>query len=63
MVSEIQPEWIFLQHVNCDTRDSFAGVEKMISETFLPRLFFRKNKTLSPVVGALNTMLVRKAGL
>ena len=35
----------------------------MIQETFLPRLFFGKAKNISPVVGALSTMLVKKAGL
>ena len=39
------------------------GVEKMIRENFLPRLLFGKTKTLSPFVGALNTMPVKKAGL
>ena len=32
----------------------------MIRETFLPHLFFREKKTLSPIVGALSTMLVKK---
>ena len=35
----------------------------MIWETFLPRLFFGKTKTLSPIVGALSTMPVKKSGL
>ena len=35
----------------------------MIRETFLPRIFFGKTKNLSPVLGALSTMLVRKARL
>ena len=35
----------------------------MIRETFLPRIFFQKTKTLSPIVGSLCTMLARKAGL
>ena len=51
------------QRVTWDTRDSFAGVEKMICKTFLPRLFFGKTKHLSPIVGALSTMLTRKDGL
>ena len=63
MVRAIQSEWIFLQCVTWDTRDAFVGVEKMIQETFLPRLFFGKAKNISPVVGALSTMLVKKAGL
>ena len=41
----------------------FSGVEKIIQETFLPRLFFRKAKTLSPIIEALSTMLVKKSGL
>ena len=44
-------------------RDAFTGAEKMIQETFLPHILFRKTKTLSPIVGALSTMSVRKAGL
>ena len=35
----------------------------MICETFLPRLFFGKTKTLSPIVGALSMMTVKKSGL
>ena len=35
----------------------------MIWETFLPRLFFRNTKTLSPIVGALSTTPIKKAGL
>ena len=46
-----------------DTGDAFAGVEKIIQETFLPHLFLRKTKTLSLVVGALITMPVNKYGL
>ena len=38
-------------------------MEKIIRETFLPRIFFGKTKNLSPVLGALSTMLVRKARL
>ena len=47
VVRSIQSEWIFLQRVTWDTGDEFAGVEKMIRETFLPRLFFGKTKTLT----------------
>ena len=39
------------------------GVEKMIQENVLPLIFFGKTKTLSPIVGALSTMLVKKFGL
>ena len=35
----------------------------MIGETFLPRLFFGKTKTLSPAVGFISNMTVRKDGL
>ena len=35
----------------------------MIQETFLPRIFFGKTKTLSPIVGYLSAMPVNKAVL
>ena len=35
----------------------------MIQENFLPRLFFRKTKTLSPIVGTLSTVLIKMARL
>ena len=54
---------MFIQRVTWDTGDAFAGVEKIIRETFLPCLFFGKTKTISPVVGALSTMPVKKAVL
>ena len=63
MVHVIQLEWIFLQHVTWDTEDSFAGVEKTVPETFLPHLFLRNTKTVSPAVGYLSTILVSKSGL
>ena len=31
---------------------AFGGFEKVVRETFLPRLFFDRSKTLPPVVGA-----------
>ena len=40
----IQSELIFLQRVTIDMGGAFAGVEKMIWETFLPRLLFGKTK-------------------
>ena len=46
VVHAIQQEWIFLQHVTWDKGYVFAGVDKMIRETFLPHIFFRKKKTL-----------------
>ena len=63
MVDAIQLEWIFLQRITWGTGDAFAGVEKIIRETFLPRLFFRKTKTLSIIVGYLSTMPFNKSGL
>ena len=63
VVRVIQPEWIFLQFVTWDTGDAFTGVEKMIWETFLSRLFFGKTKTLSLIVGYLSTIPVKKSGL
>ena len=63
MVRAIQSEWIFLQRVTWDTGDAFVGVEKMIQENFLYRPFFRKTKTLSPIVGDIVTMPFKKYGL
>ena len=63
VVRAIQSEQIFLQRVTWDTEDTFSGVEKIICETFLPRIFFVNTKTLFPVVGALSTMRVKKFGL
>ena len=63
MVSAIRPEWIFLQLVTWDIVDAFTGVGEMIDETFLPCLFFGKKKTLSPIVGALSKILVKKSRL
>ena len=34
VISTIQSEWIFLQHVTWDIGDAFAGVDKIIRETF-----------------------------
>ena len=42
---------------------AFAGGEKMIQENVLPRLFFGKTKTLSPIVGTLSTILIKVVGL
>ena len=61
VVCVIQSEWIFLQHVTLDTGDLFAGVEKIICENVLLRLLFGNTKILSPVVGSLSKMRVRKA--
>ena len=56
----IKSEWIFLQHVTWDTGDAFLGVEKMLWKFFLPRIFSGKTKHLSPIVGVLSTMLIKK---
>ena len=60
MVHVIQLDWIFLQHVSTNMVDAFAGVEKMIWKTFLPSLFFGKEKPVSPIRGALSTIPVKK---
>ena len=43
--------------------DLFQGVEKMFRESFCLCLFFRKSKSLSPIVGKLRTIPVKKAVL
>ena len=53
-----QVDWIFLQHVMKDTGQAFTGLEKVVQETFLPRLFFGKSKIIPPIVGALITFPV-----
>ena len=63
VVRAIQSEWIFIQCVTWDTGDAFAGVEKMIWELFLPRLFFGKTKNLLPIVGTISTMPIKMDGL
>ena len=59
----VQLEWVFLQHVTKDMGQAFMGLEKVLWETFLPRLFFGKSKTLQPILGALSAFLVNKYGL
>ena len=63
VVRAIQSEWLFLQYATQDTGEKFAGVEKMIQETFLPPIFLKNTKSLSPIVGSLSTMPVKKSGL
>ena len=41
----------------------FTGVEKLLQETFLPCLSFKKPKYLPPIVGTLSKMKVNKSGL
>ena len=60
VVSTIQSECIFTEWVTWDTGNTFAGEEKIIQETFLHCLFFGKTKTVSPIVGALSKMAVKK---
>ena len=54
----IQSEWIFRQSVKKTKGYTFARVDKMLRETFLPRLFFGKSKYLSPITGTLSIMAV-----
>ena len=42
---------------------AFTVLEKMIRETFLPRLLLVNMKTLSPIVGTLSTIPIKVAGL
>ena len=46
----VQSEWIFLQRGIKDTVQAFTGLEKVLCETFLPRLLFGKPKILPPIV-------------
>ena len=63
VVCVTQLECIFIQLGTWDTGDAFAGVEKIIWENFLLRLFFGKTKLLLLIIGDLSTMLVKKFGL
>ena len=63
VVCAIQLERIFLQHGTKNTGDAFARVEKILPETFLTHLLFEKSKYLSPIVGTLSKMPVKKSGL
>ena len=42
---------------------AFTGLEKLLWETFLPRLFFCKSKYIPPIVGTLSTIPVKRSGL
>ena len=59
----VQSDWIFLQRVKKDTGQEFARLEIFLGETFLPRLFLGKFKTLPPIVGSLSMFPVNKSGL
>ena len=45
------------------TMQLFEGLEKVLQETILPRLFFGIPKTLSPVEGAQITLPLKKTGM
>ena len=62
-VLTIQLEWIFLQRVTNNTGDTFCGNGEYTPGKFLPSLFFGKPKSLSPIVGNLSTMSVKKSDL
>ena len=63
VVCAIQSEWIFLQWATKDTGYLFSGVENIFHETFLPCIFFGKQKSVPPIVETLSTILVNKSGL
>ena len=63
VVCTIQSEWIFIKLVTSNIGDTFVVVEKMIWKTFLPHLFFKNTKSLSPIIGTLSTIIVSKYGL
>ena len=42
---------------------ALIGVEKLLWETFFPCLFFGKWKYISPIVGTLSNMPVKKSGM
>ena len=63
VVSAIQLEWIFLQRITKNMGDVFAGMEKMLQESFLSYLFFVNSKSLSPIVGTISMIPVRKASM
>ena len=53
----------FLQSVTNNIGDAFAVWEKILQETFLPCLFFGESKSLTPLIGTLSTMPVKKDSL
>ena len=57
------PVVVFYNTSQKNIEDKFAGVEKIPKKNVFPRLFFGKPKTLSPIVGTICTLLVKKAGL
>ena len=63
VVRSIQLERPFIYRVTDNTGDAFMGVEEMLRETFLPRLFLVKSKSFSPIVVNISTIPVKKSGL
>ena len=59
----IQLDWILFQNVTKNMVHSFKGLETVLQETFLPRLFFIISKNLPTDVGALSTSPVKKSVL
>ena len=60
---ECQLEWIFLQCTTKDTGKAFLVVEKVLWGIFFASSFLWNIKPLSPVVGSLSTLLVKKSGM
>ena len=46
-----------------NTGEAFASLEKLLQGAFLLCLFFGKLKYLTPLIGNLNNMPVKKSGL
>ena len=63
VVRDIQSEWIFVQRVTNNKGDKFEGVKKLLWGNIFPILFFRKAKYLTPFIGSLSMMPVKKVGL
>ena len=45
------------------TGQTFLGLEKVLREMFLPRIFFGKSKPPPPIVGSLSTFPTKKSGM
>ena len=52
-----------LQRVTRNTGYTFAGVDNILQEIFLPHLFFGKYKYLTTLIGTLFTMPINREGL
>ena len=59
----VQSEWVSLQCMMKYMGQTFAGLEKVLQETFLPCLFFGKYKTLPSVIGYLNMLPLKRSGM